>query len=452
MNSISDRLFSRALVRAAVPAFLALLGYASIGVRPASAWDEAAAPAVEPVISTEIDADSPLAQDNALIDQQTILEFRREQTKYFNALRVADPKAPTMSLVKTGIRVRVLSMSVPEFRGSMGLLRKTLHRDLKQFLGERQTNPRIKQQFREMVLEEIVAHCRELLKNHFLVRMQAATLLSELNTIEENRTTSTPATPYDKALIPLREIVTDPDQHVSVKITALRGIHRLLTSPMLNYSGNDQLDTAVLLEAQLRSHETHWWYQNTLVQTLMASEVATDRDQKPFVVQILAEVMADPKRDPRVRCSAALAIGRVPLDPKVNLSALSYQVAALTREMFDAYNLNPTGVYWNQCFMDLYGAFQAFNAAERNDKKGLVLQSQTGVFSQHQQLVDAAFKQVATVVNGVFTNRGSTVLPQNVSAPLIDWLKTNHPGEIVVYPGARPISLTPPVGTSVTGR
>ena len=55
-------------------------------------------------------------------------------------------------------------------------------------------------------------------------------------------------------------------------------------------------------------------------------------------------------------------------------------------------------------------------------------------------------------MNGVFTNRGSTVLPQNVSAPLIDWLKTNHPGEIVVYPGARPISLTPPVGTSVTGR
>lgn len=434
-----------------VPAFCCVAPLAA-DEAPAVTPAEAPADATADPIEAEADA-SPFGPDLPLITEQEIIDFRRDQAKYFNALRAAEPKSPTIQLVKNGLRVRVLSMSLPKYRDSISVLRKTLMRELKLYVGQRQTNPRLKQQFREVILDEIIVHCRALMTNNLVVRVQAATLIGDLNMVEEDRIAGTTAQPYDKAIVPLRDILTDAQQDISVKIVALNGIRRLLADTTLNYSGNEQLLTAKVLCDAVEPNTTFFWYQQSLIQAIGLTKVAADRDGKPFVAQALAQVMADNKRDPRVRCSAAFSVGRITLTSSVNLAALSYQVAALTREMLDAYNQNPTAVYWNQCFFDLYGSFQAVNQQEQAEKKGLLLAAEAEVFSQFKPNVTASFAQITPVVDKVFLNRARAPLPADVSAPLIKWLTENNPGEIIVFPGGRPISLAPPAtNAAVTGR
>lgn len=410
-----------------------------------------------------------LSNYQPLLTLKEIKNFRPKLSKFAAAMREGEPKGPSISLVKEGIRIKVLILSVPseklseaENQRQMAANRKSLVRDIRVYAGSRQNNSRLKIQFRKIVLDEVIKNCKLLLKNREDVRIQAATLIGQLNLMEEDRPKGIPALPYEGMLQPLMDVVSSPDQPDAVKIAALYGIRRVMSDDRINYSKNDLLDSAEKLTAQLKSNQTFFWYQYALVETLSLSTIEANLKGQPFIVQSLAEVVADGKRDPRVRCAAAQALGRVPIAPNVDVSVLSYQIAALTNEMVDAYRADPKKVYWLQCFFDLYASFQPLNAGQRANKKGLLmLVGANGPFAggksakfndNHPTIVQDAYAKVVPIINHVLNkDRGAGDIPASVTQPLVTWLKEKDPGQIVIYDGAQPITRAPQQANSVSG-
>lgn len=422
---------------------------------------------------TAPDAETPAAppvEYQPLVTEQDRLDYRKYASKFAAALREGEPKGPALTMIRNGLKFRVLALSAPpakltltepEFRRRVAGERNALIRDIRIYAGFRQTNDRLKIQFRKIVLDEVIKHCKTLLQNREDVRIQAATLIGQLNLIEDDHQ-GNPALPYEGMLQPLMEVVSSPDQPEPVKIAALYGIRRALSDVRINFSKNDLLDTAEKLTAQLKSNQTFFWYQFALVETLSLSTIDANLSGQPFIVQSLAEVVADGKRDPRVRCAAAEALGRVPIAPNVDVSVLSYQIAALTSEMLDAYRADPKKVYWLQCFFDLYASFQPLNAGQRANNKGLLmLVAANGPFAagkspkfnaNHPDVVKESYDRVVPVINFVLNkDHGAGKIPASVTQPLATWLKEKDPGQIVIYDGAQPITRTASQTNSVSG-
>lgn len=381
---------------------------------------------------------SPTVEINEpLITSEKLTHFQRTQSNYNKALRDGTIDAQSRKLIEEGIAARMLAVTLKEQRANLTALRTTVLRDIKTHAGRNELTPRLKRKFREMVLDEVLKNARLLLKNNQTARLFAMTVVNELNIVEEDRRTQTPAEPYEPALALMREVVNDPEQDAAVKIIALQGIKRFLENPQLKLARNDLLQTAEDLAKELKDPTTHYWLQQNLIRALRATQIDVNRANQPFIVQGLAEVMNDPKRHPLVRCDAAYTIPRVPLANTVNLSLISWQIAKLTQEMATEYNKNPNHFWWQSAFFRLYGAYQPLQKGANN---ALIPIAATPAMVAHQPNVVAAYQQALPVMKAVFENKGGVKLDQADIAPLGEWLKANEPSESSVYDGGPPLT------------
>ncbi len=395
--------------------------------------EQAKKESLPPVVSLSGARDPLKDLEKPLITAQEVSEFRPKQSDYVQALRAGETTGRSREIITEGIEVRLYVMTLPEQIENINTLRQTFQRELVNYAGANQINPRQKRKFREMVLTETLRVLKELLENQLDVRMTAATMAGQLNIVEEDRRTQTPAEPFKPSLQFLNDILRDQNQHQAVKILAVHGIMRILgRDDILKFPRNEKLQTAELLEKELQKEKTFFWYQQKLIQGLRSTQMDVDRSGAPFVVQILAKVIGDPNRDPRVRAEAAYAISRVPIPANVNLGMLAWQVAKAAEGLAMEYNKAPEQAHWINSFLKIYGAFQPL---KRGKEEGLIFMTTQAAYSAHQAKVKEAYDLTVIIVKAIWDNNGGVKLAPNKLVPLSDWLKANDPGQTALYPG-----------------
>lgn len=233
-----------------------------------------------------------------------------------------------------------------------------------------QTNDARAREFREALMAEVVKACQEVLDNNFYVRLQAASILSQLNSRESPVAGQRqPPISYVPAMAPLLDILADPNQPAAVKVAAAAGVARLADDaesiPVdLRYRAAD------VLTKELAVPGTHPWYQMRVAEALAAIELDFNAARQPIVVQALLAAINDDKRDCVGRSAAAKALGRTPIPAGAwDDKAVATATVRLARDMSLAYNKAPSAVHWFPCFESLYLTFVPGQSKEQPGKQ-----------------------------------------------------------------------------------
>jgi hypothetical protein len=188
---------------------------------------------------------------------------------------------------------------------------------------------------------------------------------------------------------------------------------------------NKRFDTAkdVLAELALPPEKTHFWYQMRLVELLSTIEAPRDLEtNKPTVLIALSGVVNNPNLDWHVRAEAARAMGRITLDPQVNISGMVQDLMQFALEMSKAAQQQPRGPQWKMTFFKLYLAFQPVDANDRDaakkGKAGLLNNPSAGSAAKEP------YGLILPVVNAIINDQPITA--DQVKA-LDDWVTKNRP-------------------------
>lgn len=304
--------------------------------------------------------------------------------------------------------------------------------------------PQDVRKFRQTIMETIVRLTEPLLQNNFYVRLQAVTLLGELDLIAEDTPRNLKHETYTPACELLVKVLNDPQQPEAVKIAAARSIIRLLRYGPAGVELRHKVATTLV--AEFNRPETHFWYQMRLAEALSTIDIALDlQTRKPIMVIALQNAVRDTKRDVRVRAEAARSLGRIPLDAQVDISALMRDIMELAQQMAAAQQQNPEQPVWKQVFFDLYLAFHHLDAADKNaDKKtdGGLLNNPSS-----SALAKQTYPMIVPLVNDVLNDR-------QIKAPDVqkvqEWLTQNAPKAPPAAGGseARPANNSVPTGSN----
>lgn len=276
-----------------------------------------------------------------------------------NALRAGELNPNTQKaltrLAKLQIaKMAALNMTSQEDRQKVGEIMKNLMLRVRS-AGSGQTNANREREFRKAVCAALTEACSAVvLDNNFYVRMEAATILAQLNEREEPPAgPRQPPISYVPAMKPLLDVLADANQPEAVRVVAAKGVGRIAENAEsmdaeLRYRAGD------LLAKAIADPKTHPWYQMRLAEALAAIKLDYDRNRQPIVLNALMQVVGDEKRPCLARSAAAKALGRIPQPSTWNDGAVADALTKLAREMALAYNKNPNQVEWYECFVNLY--------------------------------------------------------------------------------------------------
>ncbi|MFN0199145.1 MAG: hypothetical protein ACKVT0_20540 [Planctomycetaceae bacterium] len=354
--------------------------------------------------------------------------FKPDLTKYQRALTSATLSEETRVLITRGIKFRLLRMTRKVHRPILHLLRNDiLYKDLA-FAKELEV--------RTFFLEELTKASADLLDNNFHVRLNVVLLLGNLKLTEENEKRETQDVAFTPALEVLLKVFDDKTQLEAIKIPAVHGLQRIC---QIGTPNRDQrLRVAEVFVSELNNIASNAWYQMRLAEGLGWVGIIHDRQPRPFVVQTLATVLVDEKRDWQVRAQAARALGRAPLDGSINVSLISYAIVDLAAQGTTACNQAPPGrtPYWIDFYLTLYLSFQPETGAERKAGHGLIL--------RNKPASNPAYEQILTLVNHILDEEiadkdGKRSFSQEQVDAIVAWLENNPPNDPSVAPGEKPI-------------
>jgi len=378
-----------------------------------------------------------------LLKPEEVLEWKKLRIKYATAMRNGSLSDADKKLIVQGLKYRVYVMTLPEQQRALHERRLELvGQDLQQAAKITPKAPEVKI-FRTYVMEQLVKLIEPLLQNNFYVRLQAVTLLGELDLMVDDPTRNLKHETYTPGCELLLKVLDDPAQPTPIKIAAARSVIRLVHFGVTPVELRHRIATSLLNE--LAKADTHYWYQMRLAEALSTIDVSVDlQNRKPFVVNGLLAVIRDSKRDFRARAEAARALGRVPFDPQVDISALMRDLMKFAEELAAAAQQDPSAPQWKQCFFDLYLAYKPVDGNDKDATKktpaGLLNNTQAATAAQQ------TYKLIVPLVNSIIADKGIS-LPELQS--LQDWLKQNAPpaqlgGAAAVQPPKQP--LPQPVG------
>ena len=383
--------------------------------------------------------------DKPLLPADAGAEFRKLQLKYYKALRQGD--LGQRELIVAGVKFRVLRMADKAERNNLEKRRQDVARDLKQ-CARLNSNEAARRTFREFYLSEIQKRCEELLDNNAYVRFNAALIISEnLNLTDENVRRKIPAVPFQPVLTPLLAIMVDKTQPTMVKLAALRGLNRLLRFGSLKVEQKAQIATSLV--AELATGDNIIDYQSRLIATLPLIDlprISVNGAQRPIIIQGLTEVLVDNRRPWNVRSEAAMALGRATMDNQIRVDFIANRIVDLARQMTIAFQQNAKQSNqsdWARCFLRVYLAFKAVNAAEAAQSAGLLLKTAKGPLQAKKAAVAAAFAVIhplAAHVTPAFTqNEPIPPFPKQIQQQLTDYLKQNQPNNFRIDPNEPPV-------------
>lgn len=307
---------------------------------------------------------------------------------------------------------------------------------------------------REYLLKQLTDRCGELLDNNFVVRQNIILLLGTLSSAFPPPGKPIEPTPYDPAYAVLLKVIKDDKQHEILKVDALIGLLRICKLGLpLPDANNDRkrAEIAIALVPELVRKNTHWWYQARLAECLGAAGVTYDPGNKtnPVVLQTLAEIVADEKRDLQARVEAAKAIGRLPLDNQLNIAPVVHHIVNLGHQIVQANNANPKKQPWGNYFFTpqpqlgfgLYYAFRSENKDARvpggKRKPGLL-----EALPATKEVKDA-YEQILLMTLHFIDNPGKQMAEAQVKS-IQEWLRLRAPANNRITAGSPPLGSKPP--------
>ncbi|MEX1229423.1 MAG: hypothetical protein WEB58_04230 [Planctomycetaceae bacterium] len=365
-----------------------------------------------------------------LVTEEEEKELQSSLRKYQKALRDGELNAVSRDLIERGVKYRLHRMTRKAHRQMLPIMRHELLAQDMAFASKGAGAPIAG---REFFLEQVTKVSEELLDNNFHVRLNVVMILGNLILVEEDSRNGVKEKAYTPAIEILLKVFDDKTQLEAIKVSAVQGMERIC---MVGDPSRDQrLRVAEILVEELADPMANAWYQMRLAQALGNVGIIHDRQPRPFVVQSLATVLVDQKRDWQVRAQAAKALGRAPLDGSINVGLISYAIVDLAQQGAAAYNQSMANEaaaeasvpYWKDFFVTLYLAFQPIDAAERQAGRGLILRNRTG-----------AYEQLLPVVRHVIHQDKQPIEKELLDA-LADWIAKNPPNSFSVAPGEPPI-------------
>ncbi len=383
--------------------------------------------AVDPVTGLPKDYKVPpekpdvMIENEPLVTPEELTELKKSLNAYKKALNATGSLTDEQkTAVRKGIKYRLALVCEKENLQKLHQFREDLSvRDL-QLAGKLQPAADVRN-FRKFILTEIVKQADALLKKNLYVRIQAVTLVGELDLTEADTQRNLKLEAHADGLPLLAKVLADPEQPLAVKIAATRSIVRLLRYGVPSVPIKHEVANAVV--AELKDSKKFFWYQLRLVEALSLLDNALDlQNRKPFIVDTLRMVMNDPERDWQVRAMAARSLGRVPFDPAVSPPAVIGEVAVFARDMAKAAQQQPKNPIWKTNFWFLYLAFNAQDGtdqdAARRGRGGFRNNALTASLSE------PVYQLVLPIVNKLFADQPVTV---ELIKGLDDWVQKNKP-------------------------
>lgn len=358
-----------------------------------------------------------------LVTEEEVKAQKRALPNFFKTLAKTSLNQADILVIKSFLRIQVLQMSLDSKKLELSAIRKKI----------KQNFIRARQPATDLLLPEITKQCEKLLKHPLPVRLNAVMLITELNQTRFNAGKKQAAVPYEGKAGSLIAIVSDPSQHQAVKVVAVNGLHRLCKDANLKIDLRKKIATALIKE--LKNSETEPWYQRVCIETLGVVNDLYDTQRKPYIVQMLCEILIDNQRPWLVRAGAACSLGRTKMDGQINLPLINYEVARFTYDLGLQHNQKPRSYHWKMCF------FQAYSAYRKKDARDTAWldRVKNASLSKHKTIVEAAYQRILPVVNEVI----GRMKPQTISKKTLEDLKKfideNPPANLSVAPGSKPL-------------
>jgi hypothetical protein len=354
----------------------------------------------------------------------TLTNNERPDTKKdmprFNALKGAGAQLngkEDTDLIRKVIRSLLADFTKKENRGRVSKLREDIFVKVLGF-------PQLTQPVKDVILDALIAEAPTLFDHCLEPRFNAIVLLANLDKVQAVALPPQPAVPYFPACTPLLKVLNDPQQPDEFKIAALVGVVRyaapVTTNPDVKHKSVDAL--LKLLKNPKSSVWLQWRCADGLGQIGYYKNLAN----QPVVLTLLREVMNDPKRDWEVRAHSARALGRLSLEPAVDLKAVSVEIASFALQMAVEYQKNPKQAHWQGCFFYLYLTFRPLDADEKKKGWGLMTLVSRPPFAPHSAIVTATYQECLPLIQNVLTPPATITLPEAIKH-LNDWLKQTAP-------------------------
>lgn len=406
------------LVRASAVAATILGGVTSAQAQPAFGQGKTAAPAVKkkaveiPAEEIKIDSETitppgytpppeklsiyELDIEQPIATKEERDRLAKDASKFSKTKNDCDTSPAGQKIVENTVRYRLSELTLKEKIEELPTLRRRFVDQLQIPVGKR---PEESRPMMALIGQTIVKQVPELLKNQYIVRIQAVELLGEIDY----------APGYELLLkvIQAKDIKEDEaeGQPEGVKIAATKSLVRLL-----RFSGmpvKDRQIVGLAIAKQLEDANAFKWLQLLYIESLRYCDingVDSLNDDKPFVVDALLSVIKDEQRPWRVRTRACYAIGRVALPKKVKTENVVTTVTECALQVSNAAAARPSDPEWKNCIWDIYLAFHKGGTAKDKDEDA-ERKFAGGLLERIKPVSQKAYEMVVPIVNDIMSGK-----------------------------------------------
>jgi hypothetical protein len=310
-------------------------------------------------------------------------KVKREQTvqnsKYRSLLTAGefaageDERKAQIKLIGETIKIRLAAFTLKANRETVPELRQKIITELLTNGRKADTRHEVRQEVMAAILREVP----ELMKYHFVARLNGILLVTELNDFVADGTINQPAVPYVAAHDWLLSVVADANQLEAIRVVAANGLKRILTDvPDLKLATRYKIVTVLVKQVDLSRQGAQVWFQVRLIDALGVCGVLDNQDRQPVVVDALARVLVDPQRPRLARVEAAYAFARLPLTERVDVDRVAVETARLAFDLGTAFSSESNTTVWNFTLFRLYVVFRPWDEPELKRGWGLLSQTQ----------------------------------------------------------------------------
>jgi hypothetical protein len=305
-----------------------------------------------------------------------------------------DERKKDVRIVQDNIRWRLSQLTLESSRDSIQDVRQKILTDLRINGRKADSNREVRQEIIDTILREVP----QLMKYHFIARLNGAILLSELNEFESDGNAQTPAVPLTAAHDQLIKILSDASQLDPVRLYGVIGLNRILSGvPELKLATRYKIVDALVNQVD-PSKSLSPWFQYRLMEALGSSGTLENQNRELVVPQALGRVLTDSSRPRIARAEAAYSLGRLPLTEKIDVKQVANEVAWLAHEGGEVYFKQGESTEARAAMFKLHVVFRPIEESEKN--RGLLVQVE-----KKQQLkkfkpdVEEAFKKVSPLIS-----------------------------------------------------
>jgi len=270
------------------------------------------------------------------------------------------------------------------------------------------------------------------------VQYSLVLLVARLNGKPANLTARppVPAQPYLEGRQLLMKVLLDEAMPISSRIIAARGLERLMRDGDISTVEKSRIGEtlAQALKQKVENPLARKWYRWKLVEALGYTGRYEETGYRPVMIDALMSVLTNRQDDWEVRAAAARALSQLPLDQKVNVELVNYEIVRLLQELSVAYNASDKSPpsTWRWAFNSIYLAYKAPTAAEQTVKHWGLMHLNT---PRGKEVIGSAYKTaVLPIVKPILESAGMPPLNPKAVEELGKWLEQNKPADRKVTP------------------